>query len=189
MSRAAAALSAKSVPATVSRLVTTSNSVDFDYATIEEAFPVVDPGMKPLGTTVLVQIRQPKLFSAGRIKLNDEVRKTEQYNTQVAKVIALGPLAFKMVKTTIDEKGNETEELKDWATGQWYCPGDFVWIAKYGGDRFVRVATFKRKEYNFESLRDEDVTAREEVLFAIFKAKDIHCVITDDPTKIKAFLD
>src|SRR3954470_639267 len=81
---------------------------------LDEAFPVVNPNYRPFGERVLVQIRSPKRKSAGGIMLPDEVRDTEKWNTQVAKVIALGPTAFKS-RTT----------LEGWPEGDWCQPGDF----------------------------------------------------------------
>ena len=188
MSRAAAALS-KADAGVVTRLVTSSNSVEFDYDSIAEAFPQIDPGIEPCGTCVLLQIKQPKSTSKGGIILPTDPRSTDHYNTQVAKVIALGPLAFKTVKTTFDEHGNEVEAIKDWAAGRWYQPGDYVWVAKYGGDRFSRTAEFKRKERDPDTGREETVTTKEEVIFAFYKAKDVHGKITGDPLKFRAYLD
>lgn len=180
---------ARQATATVSRLLTTSNSVEFDYASIQEAFPEVEPCMKPIGTLVLVQMKQPKSISKGGIILPDDPRSTEHYNTQVAKVIALGPLAFKTIYRGQDASGAEIEEVRDWVAGSWYKAGDFVWVGKYGGDRFSRVAEIKRMETNPDNGRKEAVTIREEVIFALYKAKDVHGVITGSPLAIKAYLD
>ena len=62
---------------------------------LTEAFPCVEPGLVPFGSRVLVQIRSAKKTSAGGIILHTETRETEIWNTQIAKVVKLGPLAFK----------------------------------------------------------------------------------------------
>ena len=36
-----------------------SNKITFDYSSLDEAFPPCDPGIEPLGSRVLVQIRTP----------------------------------------------------------------------------------------------------------------------------------
>ena len=60
------------------------------------AFPSVDPGAKPLGGRILVQLRRTKkkATSAGII-LVEETKETEKWNNMVAKVLMIGPLAFK----------------------------------------------------------------------------------------------
>ncbi len=93
--------------------------------TMEEAFPDVDPKIHPYGSRILVQIRCPKTFSDGGINLHPDTIETEKWNTQVAKVIELGPVAFK-----------NRDTLKDWPEGDWCAKGDFVRIPKYGGDRW-----------------------------------------------------
>lgn len=130
----------------------------YDYASLEEAFPEVDPGTAPLGSRVLVQIRSPKRRSAGGLFLPEEARETEMWNTQAAKIISLGPVAFK-----------NRDTLEAWPEGDWAKPGDFVRVPKYGGDRFqVPVAGSKDNEQAlFVFIKDLDVIGsipRENVL-------------------------
>ena len=66
------------------------NSVEFSYDGLDEAFPPCDAGVKPFGSRVLCQIRTPKTKTKGGIILTGDVRETEHYNTQVAKVIDVG---------------------------------------------------------------------------------------------------
>lgn len=128
--------------------------------TLEEAFPAVDAGIVPLGARVLVQIRTPMTVTKGGIILADESQETEKWNAQVAKVIALGPVAFCDRKT-----------LEKWPEGAWCAPGQFVRVGKYGGDRW-------------EVPRGQGL---ESALFVIFKDLDIIGHITADPRTIKAF--
>ena len=58
-------------------------------STMEEAFPVVDPGYEPFGSRVLVQIRTSKSKTKGGILLTANAKDTEQWNVQVGKVIAV----------------------------------------------------------------------------------------------------
>jgi len=58
--------------------------------TIDEAFPQVTPGFTPLGARVLVQLKTTKKTSSGGIVLVEETKSTEQFNTQIAKIIKLG---------------------------------------------------------------------------------------------------
>ena len=78
-------------------------------ADIAWAFPSVDPGAKPLGGRVLVQLRRTKktVTSAGII-LVEETKETEKWNNMVAKVIENGPLAFK-----------KRDSMEPWPEGSW----------------------------------------------------------------------
>ena len=87
---------------------------------LAEAFPAVEAGIQPFGSRVLVQIRTPKSTSAGGIILSTDTKDTEKWNTQVAKVVSIGPVAFK----------NRTT-LEAWPEGDWCQVGDFVRVAKY----------------------------------------------------------
>ena len=100
------------------------NRVEFDYGSLAEAFPEVDPLVEPCGDNVLVQIRSPKRTTKGGIHLVTDVRDTEFWATQVAKVLALGPVAYRYHDT-----------LEYWPEGPWCNVGDFVRIPKHGGDR------------------------------------------------------
>ena len=108
----------------------------------------------------MVQIRTPKKATKGGIILLDDARETEGWNTQTAKVVAVGPLAF---------RNRNTMEL--WPEGTWCAPGDFVRVPKYGGDRW----TVK-------------VEGGDDALIVIFDDLNIVGKITGDPTKVKAFL-
>lgn len=167
-------------------LLTNTNSMTFDYESLAEAFPDVDPGMKPLGNLGVFMIRRPKIMSAGGIIIendsSDNARAVEYYNTQVAKVISLGQTAFKSVRNVDGE-----EKILDWPEGVWFKPGDFVRVPKYGGDRFSVKATVK--EMRRVLGKKEWVEVADEVIFAVFKVKDIQGVITGDPLKIRAYLD
>lgn len=93
--------------------------------TLEEAFPEVDPKHVPFGSRVLVQLRAAKRRTKGGLELPDSVRETIAANTQVCKVIMIGPMAFKNPNT-----GNP------WPEGPWFKVGDYVRCPKHGGDRF-----------------------------------------------------
>jgi co-chaperonin GroES (HSP10) len=126
---------------------------------LEEAFPVADPGVKPLGSRILVQIRTPETKSKGGIILSTNDQDTQMWNTTVAKVLAVGPLAF---------KNRNTQEM--WPEGAWCAAGDFVRVPKYGGDRWVSTNSDDQKAY-YILINDLDVLA----------------AVTTDPTEIKAF--
>ena len=126
------------------------------------AFPAVDSGAAPLGAKILVQIRTPKTRTAGGILLNTESQEVEKWNTQVGKVIAIGPLAFRDRKT-----------MDYWPEGQWVQVGDFVRVPKYGADRWA-VDLPDRKG--------------DEALFIIINDLEIIGKITGDPLTMKAYV-
>jgi co-chaperonin GroES (HSP10) len=92
-----------------------------------ECFPVIDPGVDVAGDRVLVQLRREKTTSKGGIILVDETKQTLRFNETVAKVVQVGPLAYR----------NLDADLTLWAEGAWCKEGDLVRTIKYGGDRFV----------------------------------------------------
>ena len=136
------------------------NSVEFSYDGLDEAFPPCDAGVKPFGSRVLVQIRAPKTKTKGGIIITTEMRETEHYNTQVAKVIDIGSLAFKNRNT-----------MESWPEGSWCEVGDFVRVPRYGGDRW--------------SVKTDD---DEEAIVVIFNDLDLVGRVTGDPLAVKAFL-
>lgn len=97
-----------------------------DLRSETEVFPEVDPGIEVVGDRVLVQLRREKTTSKGGIILVDETRQTIKFNETVAKVVQIGPLAYKNL-----------DDLTDWKEGPWCKVGDLVRTIKYGGDRFV----------------------------------------------------
>ena len=131
------------------------------YESIDQAFPEADPGLKPFGSRVLVQVRTPMTKTRGGIHLPDESRETEFWNTQVAKVIALGPVAY---------RNRDTLEL--WPEGEWVQPGAFVRVPKYGGDRW---------EVPVPSSQDD-------ALFVLFNDLELNGEITGDPLDMVAFI-
>ena len=128
---------------------------------IETAFPEVNFGILPTGSRVLVQIRRPR-DKIGNIILADISKDTEFDNTQVAKVVGVGPLAF---------RNRNTMEL--WPEGAWYGEGDFVFVPKYAGSRW---------------RRDIPGQKGEKVEFVIFNDLDIVGIVDGDPLSVQAYL-
>ena len=127
-----------------------------------EAFPAVDAGIQPFGSRVLIQIRTPKKKSAGGIILDIHgTNETEKWNTQIGKVVALGPLAFK-----------NRDSMTTWPEGEWCKVGEYVRVAKYGGDRWE------------VKIPGTDGSA----MFVIFNDLDIIGQVTGDPLAIRAFI-
>ena len=154
-----------------------ANKVEFAYSSIDEAFPPIDCQHKALGEFAIFQVRTPKRITAGGIEIPDEVRETEHYNTQVAKVVHLGPLAF---------KNRETGEA--WPEGPWYAVGDFVRVPLHGGDRWT--VKFERKvpERKVGNVIHPAKIEKDEAIFVMFKDREARTAVTGDPLKIKAFI-
>lgn len=127
---------------------------------LSQAFPSADPGIVPFGSRVLVQIRTPKSKTASGIIIDNGSRDTEKWNTQVAKVISVGALAFK-----------NRNSMEPWPEGSWCGPGDHVRVPKYGGDRW-----------------EVPLPDGESALFVIFNDLDIIGQVTGDPLAIRAFI-
>jgi co-chaperonin GroES (HSP10) len=102
------------------------SSEEPDLRSEEECVPVVDHGVEVAGDRVLVQLRRQKVKSKGGIIFVEETQQTLKFNETVAKVIQVGPLAYK-----------SPEDLTPWIEGPWCKEGDLVRTIKYGGDRFV----------------------------------------------------
>jgi co-chaperonin GroES (HSP10) len=133
-------------------------------AELQEAFPAVDPGALPVGGRVLVQWRAVReTITASGIYIPEETKETEKWNTQVAKVISMGPLAFK-----------KRDSLEPWPEGNWIEVGDYVRMPKWGGDRWE--VPFKTE------------TSEGNALFSIFNDHEVIAKVTGDPLKVKAFL-
>lgn len=144
------------IPRVIGTSLPANNAVNYGYDSVEEAFPDVDPRMAPVGDYVLVMIRVPKMRTAGGITLPSEDRRTEFDNTQVAKVVAIGPMAFRWQR-----------DGEPWPEGPWCAVGDFVRIPKYQGDRMAR--TYLRKEYEIIDGVRREIEVTDHVHFAQFR--------------------
>ena len=129
-----------------------------------ECFPEIDPGVEVLGDRILVQLRREKNTSRGGIILVDETRQTLRFNETVAKVLQIGPLAYK-----------SPDDLTPWVEGPWCQVGDLVRTIKYGGDRFV--------------VQPDDEGAP--VVFITIQAREVISKIKsfEAAQKMKAFVD
>ena len=135
-----------------------------DLRSEQECFPDVDPGVEILGDRVLVQLRREKTTSKGGIILVDETKQTLRFNETVAKVIGIGPLAYK-----------SPDDLTPWPEGPWVKVGDLVRTIKYGGDRYV--------------VQPDDEGAG--VVFITLQAREVISKIKnfEAAQKMKAFVD
>jgi co-chaperonin GroES (HSP10) len=135
-----------------------------ESAELDWAFPSVDPGAKPLGGRILVQLRRTKKKTSGSgIILVEETKETEKWQNMVAKVIHVGPLAFK-----------HRDTMQSWPEGSWCEPGDFIRVPKWGGDRW---------EVEVPGQPDEDPA-----LFAVFNDHEMIAKVTGNPLNMRAYL-
>jgi len=148
-------------------MVASAQRLQLDYDSVEQAFPDLDPGLMPFGSRVLVQKRSPRTLTRGGLIVPDEVQETEFWNTQVAKVITLGPGAFK-----------NRDTLEAWPEGSWCKEGDYVRVPKYGGDRW------------FVDTSDEvaKATGIDKACFVIYNDLDLVGEITCNPMDVIAYL-
>ena len=139
----------------------TDSTVAGNSADLREAFPAVDPGAIPLGARVLVQLRKAKKrMTESGIILPEETRDTERAQNPVAKVIAMGPLAFK-----------KRDTMEPWVEGIWCNEGDFLRVPKWTGDRWS-VPHGEDDNVEFMVLNDHEVIAK----------------ITGNPLEVRAFV-
>jgi co-chaperonin GroES (HSP10) len=135
-----------------------------ESAELDWAFPVVNPGATPLGGRILVQLRRTKKKTSGSgIILVEETKETEKWQNMVAKVIHVGPLAFK-----------HRDTMQSWPEGSWCDPGDFIRVPKWGGDRW---------EVEVPGQPDEDPA-----LFAVFNDHEMIAKVTGNPLNMRAYL-
>ena len=92
---------------------------------VKKHFPEIEPGVVPCGPKILVQLRTVKEKTAGGILLPEETKEFNNGNTQLARVVRLGSIAF---------RNRETGNL--WKEGVWAQVGDIVIIPRWGGFRF-----------------------------------------------------
>ena len=147
--------------------VTSINRAELSYDSIDQAFPDADPGMVPYGSRVLVQKRSARAVTKGGIYVPHDTQETEFWNTQVAKVIALGPAAFK-----------NRDTLEVWPEGDWCQVGTYVRVPKYGGDKWLVDLP--------DTVRAE--TGVDQACFVILNDLDLIGEITCNPMEVVAYL-
>jgi hypothetical protein len=91
---------------------------------VSDHFPDVSPGAEPCGAQILVQLRSLKT-KHGMIELVQDTRDFNEGNTQIARIVKMGSIAY---------CNRETAER--WKEGVWADIGDIVIVPKHGGWRF-----------------------------------------------------
>lgn len=134
------------------------------YGSLEEAYPDVDPQFTPYGNHILFQLRTPKNMTRGGIHIPQTAQMEDiaQWNTQVARVVKLGPMAYK-----------NRDDLTPWPEGDWCKKGDFVRVPIHGGDRWYL-----------------PIPGREDhrALFAIYKDLEVKGQYHGDPLQVDPYL-
>lgn len=126
----------------------------------QEVFPNIDPEVEVLGDRVLVQLRRVKTMTNSGFYIPDETQQTLKFNETVAKVVQIGPLAYKNPDT-----------LEPWPEGPWCKVGDIVRTIKYGGDRFVIDAGDGEAPIIFITLQAREIISRAKSFEAAQKMK------------------
>ena len=120
---------------------------------IAKHFPEVDPGSRPPGTKILVQLRTMAAKSKGGILLANDTKDFNQGNTRVCRLIKMGEMAY---------RHRDTFEL--WPEGVWANVGDIVIMPAWGGFRF---------EVPIPDSEDK-------AIFAVYKDHEIELVVHDN---------
>ena len=128
------------------------------------AFPEVDPQAKPLGARILVQLKRTKKTTASGFIILQETKETEKWQNMVAKVLIIGPLAFK-----------NRDTMQPWPEGSWCEVGDYVRVPKWGGDRW-------------EVPVPNESPNEGQALFMILNDHEVIATVTGDPLTMKAYL-
>ena len=135
--------------------------MDVSDREIAEMFPDIDPEFRPHGHRVIVQIRRVVAKSSGGIILSSSTKETEAYNNTIAKLIAVGPLAFKNRGTG-----------EPWPEGVWASVGEYVKVPRWGGDRWT------------VDLND----GLEPIMLAVLSDGDLIGTYTGDVRKVRSHL-
>jgi co-chaperonin GroES (HSP10) len=112
-----------------------------------------------------VQLRRTKQKMTGTgIILVEETKETEKWQNMVAKVLKIGPLAFK-----------NRDTMQGWPEGSWCVVGDYIRVPKWGGDRWE------------VSVPGED-ELEDKALFMVLNDHEVIAKLTGNPLAMKAFL-
>jgi co-chaperonin GroES (HSP10) len=96
-----------------------------------------------------VQLRGTKQTTDSGIILAPETKETEKWQNMVAKVIEIGPLAFR-----------HRETMNPWPEGSWCSVGDYIRVPKWGGDRWEVEVGKNQEKALFMILNDHEVIAK-----------------------------
>ena len=130
--------------------------------TLEDFFPPdVDPGLVPFGSRVVVQLRRVMSTTKSGIIIAAATKDTEAWNTQVARIVRMGALAFR-----------KRDDAQPWPEGVWASVGDYVRVPRWGGDRWSVPAPDNHGDVVFLLLNDHELMGR----------------VEGDPLKVRSFI-
>ena len=124
-------------------------------------FPVVDPGMVPFGSRVLVQLKKARKKTLGGIELSEDTIDAERDNTQVALVRAVGPLSYR-----------KRDTLAEWPERLWCQPGSIVRVPRYG----------QHERFTFPDAQGDMIE------FRLYDDFQMLGRVTSDPDRFRAYL-
>ena len=124
---------------------------------IKKHFPDIEPGAHPTGPKVMIQLRTAPKKSRGGIILAEETKDFNQGNTQVARVVKVGQIAFR------DRSSGD-----EWKEGAWAGIGDVVLAPRYGGFRFNVPIPETDEEAIFAIINDTDIQMVIDTNFSAF---------------------
>lgn len=113
-----------------------------DLERLADLFPQVEPPVSPAGYKVLVQLVRVPEKTRGGIILANETKDADQAVAVFAKVLAIGPAAFR-----------NRSDGSPWPGAPWVEVGQYVRVPRYGGDRH------KIDGIPYALLSDEEVLA------------------------------
>lgn len=134
---------------------------DVSPETLNVWFPNVELGFVPFGSRVVVQIKRPLSVSAGGIIYSEGALETELHNTQIGRIVAMGPLAY-----------HNRATLEEWPERQWCKIGDIVRVPKHS-------------QIEFFTLKGPD---GDKVEFRLFDDTAILGMVVSDLSRFRAFL-
>jgi co-chaperonin GroES (HSP10) len=130
--------------------VNLAHAIEYDYRSVDEAFPKIRHGRVPLLNNYIVQVRRAMSKSKGGIVLTQSAKESEVQLCTVGKVVAISPMAFHFA------------DGRPWPEGPSFKVGDFLQIPRFGGNRFS------------VKLNEE-----EEIVFVVFDHLQQICKIED----------
>ena len=124
---------------------------------VAEHFPDVECGVVPCGPKIVVQLRTVKEATASGILLAPATKEFNNGNTQLARVVKVGGIAFR------DRSSGDT-----WKEGAWAEVGDLVIIPRWGGFRFEVPIPGAKESAIFAVFDDTNIQMRVESGFETF---------------------
>jgi hypothetical protein len=123
---------------------------------MELHFPTFEVVDEPAGHRVIVQIKVPITVSKAGLIIPEEARDAERDNTSIAKVLKLGPTAYRERRSSEFAKA-----LDPWPEGLLLDEGGYARIPLYGGLRFKRRHPKMDGEWvEFAIFQDHEITSR-----------------------------